>query len=166
MRRGLRAVVPDVARIPPLSVDPAVKNYHWLDFVRGLYQAYDRGAETAILPDINGDVAEGPGFNVFIVKGGAAATPEHGVLPGITRRTIFDLCEEMRVPCRAGEFPSGNWKRWTSCSSLPPPAASCRQRERKANSGMVGQLTRRITEGYWRMHEKKEHRTVVKYFPP
>ena len=45
LRQTACAVVPDVR-------NPAVKNYHWLDFVRGLYQAYDRGAETAILPDI------------------------------------------------------------------------------------------------------------------
>ena len=169
MRRGLRAVVPDVARIPPLSVDPAVKNYHWLDFVRGLYQAYDRGAETAILPDINGDVAEGPGFNVFIVRDGAAATPEHGVLPGITRRTIFDLCEEMRVPCRARRIPLRELEASdelfiTSTAGGVMPVTSVNGKP--IADGMVGPLTRRITEGYWRMHEKKEHRTAVKYPSP
>ena len=81
-------------RIPPASIDPSIKNYHWLDLVRGLYDAYDRGAETALILDFNGNVAEGPGFNVFCVKDGRLSTPAVGVLPGITRRTVFDLCAE------------------------------------------------------------------------
>ena len=36
MRRGLNVVISDHVRIPPASVDPAIKNYHWLDLVRGL----------------------------------------------------------------------------------------------------------------------------------
>jgi len=39
MRRGLHAAVTDLVRIPPSSVDPTVKNYHWLDLVKGLYAA-------------------------------------------------------------------------------------------------------------------------------
>ena len=70
MSRGLHAAVTDLVRIPPSSVDPTVKNYHWLDLVKGLYAAYARGAETAILLDANGNIAEGPGFNVFAVKHG------------------------------------------------------------------------------------------------
>ena len=92
LQRGLRVAISDKVRIPPTSVDPSIKNYHWLDLVRGLYNAYDRGAETALILDFNGNVAEGPGFNVFCVKDGKLSTPAIGVLPGITRRTVFDLC--------------------------------------------------------------------------
>jgi branched-chain amino acid aminotransferase len=94
LKRGLRIAISDKVRIPPASIDPAIKNYHWLDLVRGLYDAYDRGAETALILDFNGNVAEGPGFNVFCVKAGKLSTPAIGVLPGITRRTVFDLCVE------------------------------------------------------------------------
>ena len=54
-------------RIPPASVDPRVKNYHWLDFVMGLFEAYERGGDTVVLVDAEGHVTEGPGFNVFAV---------------------------------------------------------------------------------------------------
>ena len=94
LQRGLHVAISDKVRIPPASIDPAIKNYHWLDLVRGLYDAYDRGAETALILDFNGNVAEGPGFNVFCVKDGKLSTPAIGVLPGITRRTVFDLCTE------------------------------------------------------------------------
>ena len=47
--RGLHAPIPRVQRIGPESVDPAVKNYHWLDLELGLYAAYDRDGGTVFL---------------------------------------------------------------------------------------------------------------------
>ena len=103
LQRGLHVAISDKVRIPPASIDPAIKNYHWLDLVRGLYDAYDRGAETALILDFNGNVAEGPGFNVFCVKDGRLSTPAIGVLPGITRRTVFDLCAEEGLAATAAD---------------------------------------------------------------
>lgn len=68
----------ETVRIPPKSVDPTNKNYHWLDLVQGLFDAYDKGAESALILDTNGYVAEGPGFNVFLVKDGSLRTPAFG----------------------------------------------------------------------------------------
>ena len=97
VERGIQIAISSVVRIPPESVDPSIKNYHWLDLVRGLYDAFDKGAETALVLDSNGNVAEGPGFNVFSVCRGALYTPEFSVLPGITRRTVFDLCDTLGI---------------------------------------------------------------------
>jgi branched-chain amino acid aminotransferase len=110
MKRGLRIAISDVVRIPPQSVDPAVKNYHWLDLVRGLYDAYDKGAETALIVDTDGNIAEGPGFNVFIVRDGRLQTPEFGVLPGITRRTVFDLCTTLGLAVSVATIPPASLK--------------------------------------------------------
>ena len=101
-QRGLHIAVRRVRRIPPSSVDPTVKNYHWLDFVNGLFEAYDRGAENVVLVDARGDIAEGPGFNLFAVKDGAVLTPAEGTLQGITRRTALELCAELAVPGAPG----------------------------------------------------------------
>ena len=76
--RGLDLHVASIPRIQPDSVDPTVKNYHWLDLVAGLYQAYDHGRENVVLVDGAGNVTEGPGFNVFSVKDGAITTPAVG----------------------------------------------------------------------------------------
>src|SRR5918995_5236848 len=89
--QGLDAVIGRVQRIQPEAVDPTVKNYHWLDLVAGLYEAYDRGGGAAILTDSEDNVVEGPGFNVFAVKDGNISTPFRGVLEGITRRTVIEL---------------------------------------------------------------------------
>ena len=72
---GINLVVSDVPRIPPESVDPTVKNFHWLDFVTGLFDGYDRGGDSVVLVDGAGNVTEGPGFNVFVVKERTVLTP-------------------------------------------------------------------------------------------
>lgn len=96
--RGLHLHVSDRRRIPPQSVDPMVKHYHWLEFQLGLLDAYDAGAETVLLKDLDGNVAEGPGFNVFVVKGGRLATPPAvNVLDGMTRRTVLELLGDLQL---------------------------------------------------------------------
>ncbi len=92
--RGVDLHISDLVRIPPRSVDPTVKNYHWLDMVMGLFQAYDLGRQTAVLVDEEGTIAEGPGFNVFAVNGNTITTPAAGVLRGVTRQTVLDLIAE------------------------------------------------------------------------
>jgi len=83
-----------IRRIPDDSVNPRAKNYHWGDFTQGLFEAKDRGFETVILADHAGNITEGPGFNVFSIKGKTVVTPDRGVLRGITRRTVLELARE------------------------------------------------------------------------
>ena len=98
-QQGLHLIVSDIHRIPGQSVDPTIKTYHWLDFEMGLFQAYDRGGDTVVLVDQDGFVTEGPGFNLFAVKGGKLLTPETGCLDGMTRDTVFELCRETNLDC-------------------------------------------------------------------
>lgn len=92
-KRGIALVVGTPQRIPPASVDPRIKNYHWMDFVVGLFEAYERGGETVVLTDGQGHVTEGPGFNVFAVFGSSIVTPAAGVLEGVSRRTAIELAQ-------------------------------------------------------------------------
>ena len=78
-------------RIPQDSINQRAKNYHWGDFTQALFEAKDQGFETAILPDHAGNVTEGPGFNIFALKGNCVVTPDDNVLHGITRRTVLEL---------------------------------------------------------------------------
>lgn len=93
IQRGARLqVAENVHRIASKSVDPKVKNYHWGDFTQGLIQAKNASFDNTLLLDLHGNVTEGPGFNVFIVKDGKVATPSSGVLEGITRKVSMELC--------------------------------------------------------------------------
>ena len=46
--KGLDVLLTDIKRIPPSSVDPTIKNYHWMDLVTGMLNAYEKGNDTAI----------------------------------------------------------------------------------------------------------------------
>ena len=102
-------------RISPASVDPKVKNYHWMDLVQSMFDAYDRGHDTSCVVDAEGNVMEGPGFNVFAVKDGVVCTADRGVLEGVSRRTALELCSKFGIPLRVAPLP---------VSALRAPCAS------------------------------------------
>jgi branched-chain amino acid aminotransferase len=78
---------------------------HYVNSILACQEAKDNGYDEAILLDINGFVAEGPGANVFIEKDGVLFTPPKGnILPGITRTTVFEICAELNIPVREKLF--------------------------------------------------------------
>lgn len=166
LERGLRVAISETVRIPPNSVDPTIKNYHWLDLVKGLFDAYDKGAETALILDANGHIAEGPGFNVFLVKDGSLRTPAFGVLPGITRRTVFDLCAEIGLAATAGDISRDDIKKAdevfiTSTAGGIMPVT--RIDDTTISKGQVGSITRRLTDLYWQKHTDPAWSTAIIY---
>ncbi|GLS32569.1 Amino-transferase class IV [Mesorhizobium albiziae] len=151
MERGLDLAISRMVRIPSYSVDPTLKNYHWLDLVKGQFDAYDVGADTALLLDTEGNIAEGPGFNIFTVKGTRLKTPAANVLPGITRQTVFDLCKEMRIDVAAstispGALADSDEVFVTSTAGGIMPVTQI-DTKRIAN-GQVGALTQKISDRY------------------
>jgi branched-chain amino acid aminotransferase len=166
LERGLHVAISETVRIPPRSVDPSIKNYHWLDLVKGLFDAYDSGAETALLLDTNGHIAEGPGFNVFIVKDKSLRTPAFGVLPGITRRTVFDLCVEIGLSATAADVSRAEIKGAdevfiTSTAGGIMPVT--RIDDAPISRGRVGSVTRRLMDLYWQRHDDPAWSTRVIY---
>lgn len=103
---GSSLVVAKTPRISSTSVDARFKNHHWGDLTRAQFEALDAGADTAILCDERGVLTEGPGFNLFFATGGTLFTPRDNVLEGITRKTVFDLAQELGVPAEAGDYPA------------------------------------------------------------
>jgi branched-chain amino acid aminotransferase len=97
--RGAHLIVAEAKRIPSDSLDPRVKNFHWADLTRGSFEALDRGADSCVLLDSDGFVTEGPGFNVFAVINETVVTPDRGVLEGLTRLSVMELCSEMGLDC-------------------------------------------------------------------
>ncbi|MES0828457.1 aminotransferase class IV [Ruegeria sp. SCP11] len=166
MERGLHLAVTNVLRIPPSSVDPTVKNYHWLDMVKGLYAAYDQGADTAVLVDGNGNVSEGPGFNVFAIRDGVVSTPDTSVLLGITRQTILDICAGLGIQCRTQDVSVTALKAAdevfvTSTAGGVMPVTKVDGQP--VGSGDLGTLSNTILAKYWEMHDDDTLRDVVPY---
>lgn len=153
--RGLNIAISSVVRIPPDSIDPAIKNYHWLDLIAGLFEAYDHDCENVVLVDGSGNFTEGPGFNLFTVLDGRVFTPGQGILQGITRQTALDLCQELKVETVVGTLPTTSVKSAdevfiTSTAGGVIPVT--RINGEPVGSGEPGPMTKRLTKLYWEKH--------------
>lgn len=164
---GMDAVIArSVRRIPADSVDPTVKNFHWADLTRGLYEAYDRGARYPILLDHDGNVTEGAGYNVFALVDGRLLTPASGTLEGVTRRTVLELAGREGIPTEAvalseEAFRSATELFATSTAGGVMPIVSLDGAP--VGDGSPGPVTRRLRELYWQAHGDPRYTTPVRY---
>jgi len=159
-------IAKSVRRIPADSVDPKVKNYHWGDFTSGLFEAKDRGYETTLLLDHDGNVTEGPGFNVFALFGDRVVTSDHGVLHGITRRTVLDMCADVGLAAETRALPLEEfWKAdevfLSSSGGGVIPVA--RVDDRHFSNGAAGPVATRLRSLYFDWITQPAHRTPVHF---
>lgn len=64
-------------------------------------EAKQKGFDEALLLDMNGNIAEGPGANFFLEKNGVLYTPPTGnILNGITRKTVIELAKALHIPLK------------------------------------------------------------------
>ena len=108
--RGMNAAVASVRRNAS-SVLSRVKSLNYLDNALARAQAAERGADEALLLDSESKVVEGSASNLFIVpRVGRASSPtltppvSAGVLPGITRECILELCAELDIDSAEESF--------------------------------------------------------------
>lgn len=164
---GIHLVIAEkTIRIPPDAIDPTVKNFHWGDLVRGIYEAYDRGGYTVVLPDAAGNITEGPGFNVFVYDRGSLLTPERGVLKGITRQTMIDLAEAQGIPVRLDMFGADVLMAaeevfLTSTAGGVMPVTLVNGRT--IGDGKPGKITTLMQKRYWEAHDEGPWVTPVDY---
>jgi branched-chain amino acid aminotransferase len=72
---------------------------HYVNSILASQDAKAKGFDEALLNDTNGFVAEAPGANMFFEKDGTLYTPPLGnILPGITRATVLEICQELDIP--------------------------------------------------------------------
>jgi branched-chain amino acid aminotransferase len=71
---------------------------HYVNSILATQEAKDLGFDEALMLDIEGYVAEGPGANIFVEQDGVLYTPQLGsILPGITRATVIEISEELGI---------------------------------------------------------------------
>jgi branched-chain amino acid aminotransferase len=71
---------------------------HYVNSIMASQEAKAKGYDEALLTDMNGYVAEGPGANMFFEKEGKLFTPSLGhILPGITRATVLEICQSLGI---------------------------------------------------------------------
>ncbi len=99
--KGVDVCVSSWTRIAPNTLPAMSKsaaNYMNSQLIR--MEAMVNGYVEGIALDANGYVSEGSGENLFVAQDGAVITPPlaASVLPGITRRTVLTLCEDLKIP--------------------------------------------------------------------
>jgi branched-chain amino acid aminotransferase len=85
-------------RISPDSLIPQAKaNGQYLNSVLAKIEATRAGYDEAILLDQHGNVCEGTGENVFVVKDGVLHTPPQSasILDGITRKSVMTIARDL-----------------------------------------------------------------------
>jgi len=99
-RDGARAITPSIRRTPPEVLSPRVKTLNYLNLIVADQEVHARDPNAwAILLDVNGNLCEGLGSNIFVVKDGVLLTPaERYVLPGVSRQKAMDFARAGGVP--------------------------------------------------------------------
>ena len=163
---GADIVIADTVRIPSEAVDPTVKNFGRLDFVRALFEAYDRDARYALLVDGDGNVTEGRGWNIFALRGGELLSPEAGVLEGITRQTVLELCDQLNIKGRLASVSAEAMRAadevfMSSTAGGIMPVRSIDGAP--VGDGAPGPVTLRLKDLYWALHDDPAYATPVRY---
>lgn len=163
---GSDIIVAKTIRIPLEAVDPRIKNFGRLDFVRALFEAYDAQARYAVLLDAEGNLTEGRGWNIFVLRGGVLQSPDRGVLEGITRKTVVELSARLNIECLMTRVPVDTLLRADEVfiSSTAGGVMPVRSVDRTPiGDGTPGPVTMRIREMYWKLHEDPAYSTPVRY---
>ncbi len=101
-RDGIEAVIAPLKRVPPEALSPNAKINNYMNPMLAQREVTAiRPGAWALQMDMNGNLAEGVGCNVFFVKDGIVHTPKTDyILPGITRSVVLDLCRESGIEAR------------------------------------------------------------------
>lgn len=73
------------------------KNMAWIELTMS-QRNRPIGADTTVLLDVDGNITEGPGFNVGFVVDGKIFTADKNVLKGITMSVVEDIARETNIP--------------------------------------------------------------------
>ena len=164
--KGANLYISSVMRTPPESSDPTVKNFARLDFSRALLEAYEHNSDYPVLLDEEGNITEGRGWNLFALFGGHLISPDSGVLEGVTRATVLELCKKTNIKGELGKIKADDLKRSdemflaTTAGGLMPVT---HLNGASIGSGSVGPLTTRLQDLYWALHDDPKYNTAVDY---
>jgi branched-chain amino acid aminotransferase len=101
-----------------------------------------------------------------MVEGGVVRTPERGVLEGISRRTVIELCGSLGIPLRIEPVPAADLAGADEVflSSTGGGVLPIAKIDGRALAGeFPGPVTRRLQDAYWALHEDPRYRDPVAY---
>jgi len=89
---GMPVIVAKRPRIPIECLDPSVKSLNYLNNILAKVEAIEAGVHEAIMLNLDGEVAECTGDNIFFIRGSRIVTPpvSAGILNGVTRLFVMN----------------------------------------------------------------------------
>ena len=124
-----------------------------------LFQALDLGYDTTVLLNEQDQITEGPGFNVFAVIEDRVVTPKSGMLEGISRKTVIEICEALDIPCKAADISKDDFLNaeevfiTTTAGGIVPVT---RVDARILGNDVMGSLTAKILQTYLDWHVRAD----------
>ena len=151
---GLQLVTPSVRRTPPVSQSPRAKVHNYINIVQADLEVKSQNPNaSALMLDINGNLCEGMGANLFLVKDGEMFTPhEQYILAGISRQVTIDLANELGINVKEKNLDlydayTADEIFVTSTSYCICPVASVNG-SKPDNQDVPGTVTKRLMDAY------------------
>jgi branched-chain amino acid aminotransferase len=151
---GMEIIVAHRRRVPVCCLDPRVKSLNYLNNIMAKVEAIDAGVLEALMLNMDGEVSECTGDNIFIVKDGVISTPpvSAGILVGVTRQyiinTIAPSCgfEVQERPIQLDDVFGADELFLTGTAA--EIIGVRRVGDRTIGSGSVGDVTRRLSTAF------------------
>ncbi len=109
-QEGCAVILSSVRRNHRQALDPGIKSCNLINNILAMQEAQDKGALEPLMLNHDGDLAEGAGSNVFLVKDGGLLTPplDAGILPGVTRALVLEQAHELGLRAREETLRAGD----------------------------------------------------------
>jgi branched-chain amino acid aminotransferase len=158
--QGTKLQISSRIRNHPKALDPAMKSGNYLNSLLAYLTAAEEGYDDALMIDQQGFLTEGTTFNLFYIKRGivASAPLDVGILDGVTRRAIMNLCIELGLPFREVRFPKQYLYEADEVfvsSSLKEVLPVLDLDGKKIGRGKAGPITRRLKEAFDRLVQEE-----------
>jgi branched-chain amino acid aminotransferase len=104
---GVRVTVSPIRKFDNSAIPAWAKACgQYINSARAVNEAQRRGFDEALLLNSRGELAEGSGENLFVVKGGTIITNDKdaSILMGITRASILELAPDLSIPTRVANM--------------------------------------------------------------
>ena len=153
-RDGIDVIVPSIRRIPPAMLSPRAKTHNYLNLVLADKEVKSSNPDAwSLLLDENGNLCEGIGSNIFLVRHERLYTPrEQYVLPGVSRRMAIDQAAALGIPFEERDLDV--YDAVTADEVFLTSTSLCICPVRSVNGQLIGDgkvpgpVTRRLTDAY------------------
>jgi len=152
---GLTAVTVTVRRNAPESLSPNIKSLNYLNNILAKIEANYKGGDEAIILDVRGNISEGSGDNIFVVKNDIIETPPvMNNLRGITRAAAIEIAHDLGYT--VNETDLGLFDLYTAdeifvTGTAAEVAPITMVDGRAVGDGSVGRITKALMQGFKRL---------------